>query len=353
MVMLMSCFFCSKKYPAGNPNLIVPEPFAFFHTIPDNGVCISIDCRKYGNAARFVRRSCKPNSEIRHITVGKGNVHVYVVTTRVVEDGEELTISHEYKTIGDSYTGSVLPTYQVANPPLPCACADVSSCEIARIKGELLSPAGVDSPSNPIPSSLISEIKKKNGISVNNLPVSAPPVTSTEPKERRRRASSRRTSSVDITEPVFVDTKETVASPVAPVTPKEEPSVSTDLHPAEVKAERKPSVSKESENLPPPASTPTPPPPSKPVKERSSKVRQSLGSSGDESYQPSQRRPRGESTPAASTRQRNRSGSSTTVASESSTPTQAASSSSTPSSSSKTDEQKTLVSEKYIKKINN
>lgn len=144
-------------------------------------MCISIDCRKYGNAARFVRRSCKPNAEIRHITVGKGNVHVYVVTTRVVESGEELTIPHEYKTMGDSYTGAVLPTYQVASPPLPCACADVNICEVTRIKGELLSPsAGPDTPSTPVPTIFISEIKKKNGISVNNVPVPAPTVPSTE-----------------------------------------------------------------------------------------------------------------------------------------------------------------------------
>ena len=156
---------------------------------------------------------------------------------------------------------------------------------------------------------------------------------------------------MDITEPVFVDTKESaVASPAAAITPKEESSVSAqaDSNPAEIKPERKASVSSkaEPETLPPPVQTP---PPSKPVKERSSKVRQSLGSSGDESYypQPSQRRSRGESTSGTSTRQRNRSGSttSTPIASESSTPTQAASTSSTPSSSqAKTDEQKTLVS---------
>lgn len=71
-------FFYSKRISPGSgnfTNLILPEPFAFFHQVPKNGMCISIDLRKYGNEARFVRRSCQANSEIRHI-VGKGTLHV-------------------------------------------------------------------------------------------------------------------------------------------------------------------------------------------------------------------------------------------------------------------------------------
>jgi hypothetical protein len=87
-------------------------------------MCISIDLRKYGNEARFVRRSCKANSEIRHI-VGKGTLHTYIVTLKALELDEEITILHEFQTITKG-----LPNhdYSVAPFPLPCACVDVTTC---------------------------------------------------------------------------------------------------------------------------------------------------------------------------------------------------------------------------------
>lgn len=46
-----------------------PGPFLFFHRLPlpalREATEVCVDCRTYGNDARFVRRSCKPNSEVR------------------------------------------------------------------------------------------------------------------------------------------------------------------------------------------------------------------------------------------------------------------------------------------------
>lgn len=39
-------------------------PYVFYYRIPKQDIEICVDCRKYGNFARFVRRSCKPNSEV-------------------------------------------------------------------------------------------------------------------------------------------------------------------------------------------------------------------------------------------------------------------------------------------------
>lgn len=152
-------FFISNRRLSPHPqenssSLIFPEPFAFFHQVPKNGMCISIDLRKYGNEARFVRRSCKPNAEIRHI-VGKGTLHAYIVSLKHIELDEEITVSHEFQSIakGPNYD------YTVAPFPLPCACVDMTTCtarisETPRLIG-------------------ISE-GKKNGSVLGNLPLSPP-----------------------------------------------------------------------------------------------------------------------------------------------------------------------------------
>lgn len=91
-------------------------------------MCICIDCRKYGNDARFVRRSCTPNAEIRHV-VGKGTIHAYIVATSVIDVDDEVTIPHEFKSITWNTVNSVVQKYQVLSPPLPCACSDLDTCK--------------------------------------------------------------------------------------------------------------------------------------------------------------------------------------------------------------------------------
>ncbi len=100
----------------------------FFHQVPKNGMCICIDSRKYGNDARFVRRSCVPNAEIRHV-VGKGTIHAYVVATAVIDVDEKVTIPHEFKSVTHNTMNSVVQKYHVLPPPLPCACSDLDTCK--------------------------------------------------------------------------------------------------------------------------------------------------------------------------------------------------------------------------------
>ena len=41
-----------------------PGPFIFFYRLPKDGTEVCVDTRTYGNDARFIRRSCKPNAEV-------------------------------------------------------------------------------------------------------------------------------------------------------------------------------------------------------------------------------------------------------------------------------------------------
>lgn len=44
-----------------------PGPFLFFYRLPRDGTEVCVDTRTYGNDARFIRRSCRPNAELRHL----------------------------------------------------------------------------------------------------------------------------------------------------------------------------------------------------------------------------------------------------------------------------------------------
>ncbi|XP_038210672.1 uncharacterized protein LOC119831415 [Zerene cesonia] len=89
-----------------------PGPFVFFYRLPKDNTQICIDTRTYGNEARFVRRSCKPNAELQHCIV-KGALHVYLVTIGVIQSNTEITVGHD--TDGSKQ---------------PCACGNPKHCKV-------------------------------------------------------------------------------------------------------------------------------------------------------------------------------------------------------------------------------
>lgn len=89
-----------------------PGPFVYFYRLPKDNTQICIDTRTYGNEARFVRRSCKPNAELQHCIV-KGALHVFLVTISVVQSDTEITVGHDSD-------GS----------KQPCACGNPKHCKV-------------------------------------------------------------------------------------------------------------------------------------------------------------------------------------------------------------------------------
>lgn len=79
-----------------------------------------MDTRTYGNSARFIRRSCKPNAELRHC-IEKGVLHIYVVSTASVDKNCELTIKHE------SHDLAAIGTTSIA-----CACGNHNECTVNK-----------------------------------------------------------------------------------------------------------------------------------------------------------------------------------------------------------------------------
>ncbi|KAI5250017.1 hypothetical protein E4T42_05082 [Aureobasidium subglaciale] len=65
------------------------EPFVFFHPqLP-----IYIDARQEGTMFRYVRRSCRPNTEIQTIITDGTNYHFCFMATKDLQSGEEITVA--------------------------------------------------------------------------------------------------------------------------------------------------------------------------------------------------------------------------------------------------------------------
>ncbi|XP_063407712.1 mucin-4-like isoform X2 [Mytilus trossulus] len=70
------------------------NPFVLFNSMFDN-IELCIDATSYGNIARFIRRSCKSNAEVKH-TFEDGELTFIVVSTKVIPRGSEITIPYDY-----------------------------------------------------------------------------------------------------------------------------------------------------------------------------------------------------------------------------------------------------------------
>ncbi|CAB3362560.1 Hypothetical predicted protein [Cloeon dipterum] len=70
------------------------SPYLLFYPLPKENTEVCVDARTYGNDARFVRRSCQPNAEVRHC-IEKGALHLYLVAASLIEKNQEITIKHD------------------------------------------------------------------------------------------------------------------------------------------------------------------------------------------------------------------------------------------------------------------
>ncbi|GAB0099513.1 hypothetical protein DMENIID0001_153850 [Sergentomyia squamirostris] len=99
-----------------------PGPFIFFYRLPNDGPEICVDTRTYGNDARFVRRSCRPNAEVVHV-IEKGTIHLYIVSMLSIKESTEITIRHEpHDLIGIGQGSVTAPTSTI------CACGLTKDC---------------------------------------------------------------------------------------------------------------------------------------------------------------------------------------------------------------------------------
>ncbi|XP_065066637.1 inactive histone-lysine N-methyltransferase 2E-like isoform X2 [Rhopilema esculentum] len=96
-------------YEESNPFFKRSCPFLLHYNKIDE-LELVVDARTVGNEARYIRRSCAPNSDVTHV-VKDGNLHILVQSKQPLVMGTEITIPFDYPL--ETYTGY-----------LNCACKE-------------------------------------------------------------------------------------------------------------------------------------------------------------------------------------------------------------------------------------
>ncbi|XP_006851625.1 PREDICTED: SET domain-containing protein 5 isoform X2 [Chrysochloris asiatica] len=110
-----------------------PYPFVLFYS-KFNGVEMCVDARTFGNDARFIRRSCTPNAEVRHM-IADGMIHLCIYAVSAITKDAEVTIAFDYE-------------YSNCNYKVDCACHKGNrNCPIQK-----RNPNAGDTPLPPPPS---------------------------------------------------------------------------------------------------------------------------------------------------------------------------------------------------------
>ncbi|XP_066524182.1 inactive histone-lysine N-methyltransferase 2E isoform X2 [Hoplias malabaricus] len=87
-------FMLRQQFEANGYFFKRPYPFVLFYSKFD-GLEMCVDARSFGNEARFIRRSCTPNAEVRHV-IEDGMLHLYIYSLRSILKGSEITIGFDY-----------------------------------------------------------------------------------------------------------------------------------------------------------------------------------------------------------------------------------------------------------------
>ena len=103
----------------------------------DNSVDVCIDTSQIGNLTRFVRKSCTPNSLLKHMVDSSGYIHFMVVAKSVISKGEEVTLPFDLNQIFNQNISDL------SN----CVCNCETKCWMS-VKNEPLLP-NVSAPSIP------------------------------------------------------------------------------------------------------------------------------------------------------------------------------------------------------------
>ncbi|XP_026162016.1 histone-lysine N-methyltransferase SETD5 isoform X2 [Mastacembelus armatus] len=114
-----------------------PYPFVLFYS-KFNDVEMCVDARTFGNDARFIRRSCTPNAEVRHM-IAEGMIHLCIYAVSQITKDAEVTIGFDYE-------------FNSCNYKVDCACHKGNqNCPVQkhnlRPKEGLLSPPSLRPPS--------------------------------------------------------------------------------------------------------------------------------------------------------------------------------------------------------------
>ncbi|KAH0616486.1 hypothetical protein JD844_027620 [Phrynosoma platyrhinos] len=87
-------FMLREQFEANGYFFKRPYPFVLFYS-KFHGLEMCVDARTFGNEARFIRRSCTPNAEVRH-AIEDGTIHLYIYSIQNIPKGIEITIAFDF-----------------------------------------------------------------------------------------------------------------------------------------------------------------------------------------------------------------------------------------------------------------
>ncbi|KAF4793910.1 histone-lysine N-methyltransferase 2E [Turdus rufiventris] len=87
-------FMLREQFEANGYFFKRPYPFVLFYS-KFHGLEMCVDARTFGNEARFIRRSCTPNAEVRHV-IEDGTIHLYIYSIHNIPKGTEITIAFDF-----------------------------------------------------------------------------------------------------------------------------------------------------------------------------------------------------------------------------------------------------------------
>ncbi|XP_058513559.1 inactive histone-lysine N-methyltransferase 2E [Ochotona princeps] len=87
-------FMLREQFEANGYFFKRPYPFVLFYS-KFHGLEMCVDARTFGNEARFIRRSCMPNAEVRH-EIEDGTIHLYIYSIQSIPKGTEITIAFDF-----------------------------------------------------------------------------------------------------------------------------------------------------------------------------------------------------------------------------------------------------------------
>ncbi|XP_063071179.1 histone-lysine N-methyltransferase SETD5 isoform X2 [Engraulis encrasicolus] len=115
-----------------------PYPFVLFYS-KFNEVEMCVDARTFGNDARFIRRSCTPNAEVRHV-ISEGMIHLCIYAVAQITKDSEVTIGFDYE-------------FSSCNYKVDCACQKGNqNCPVQKhnsLSPDMLRPTPSSSPAVP------------------------------------------------------------------------------------------------------------------------------------------------------------------------------------------------------------
>ncbi|XP_069485220.1 inactive histone-lysine N-methyltransferase 2E isoform X2 [Ambystoma mexicanum] len=94
-------FMLREQFEANGYFFKRPYPFVLFYS-KFHGLEMCVDARNFGNEARFIRRSCTPNCEVRHV-IEDATIHLYIYSIQSIPKGTEITIAFDFDYVNCKY----------------------------------------------------------------------------------------------------------------------------------------------------------------------------------------------------------------------------------------------------------